>query len=70
MQKYEVIIYWSEEDQSYISEVPELPGCMADGKDYNEALQNVQTVINEWIETAKQLGSEIPKPKGRKLQYA
>ena len=70
MQKYEVIIYWSEEDQSYISEVPELPGCMADGKDYNEALQNVQAVINEWIETAKQLGREIPKPKGRKLQYA
>lgn len=70
MQKYEVIIYWSEEDQSYISEVPELPGCMADGNDYNEALQNVQTVINEWIETAKQLGREIPKPKGRKLLYA
>ena len=70
MQKYEVIIYWSEEDQAYISEVPELPGCMADGKDYNEALQNVQTVINEWLETAKQLGREIPKPKGRKLQYA
>ena len=70
MQKYEVIIYWSEEDQAYISEVPELPGCMADGKDYNEALQNVQTVINEWLETAKQLGREIPKPKGRKLQHA
>ncbi len=70
MQKYEVIIYWSEEDQAYISEVRELPGCMADGNDYNEALQNVQTVINEWIETAKQLGREIPKPKGRKLQYA
>lgn len=70
MLKYEVIIYWSEGDQAYISEVPELPGCMADGNDYNEALQNVQTVINEWIETAKQLGREIPKPKGRKLQYA
>jgi len=70
MLKYQIIIYWSEEDQSYISEVPEVPGCMADGKDYSEALQNIQTVINEWIETAKQLGREIPKPKGRKLQYA
>jgi predicted RNase H-like HicB family nuclease len=70
MHKYEVIIYWSDDDQAYISEVPELPGCMADGKDYNEALQNVQTVISEWIETAKELGREIPQPKGRKLKYA
>ena len=70
MHKYEVIIYWSEEDQAYISEVPELPGCMSDGKDYNEALQNIQIVINEWIETAKKSGRKIPKPKGRKLQYA
>ena len=70
MYKYEVIIYWSEDDQAYISEVPELPGCMADGKDYNEALQNIQIIINEWIDTAKETGREIPKPKGRKLQYA
>ncbi|HKJ81016.1 MAG TPA: type II toxin-antitoxin system HicB family antitoxin [Ignavibacteriaceae bacterium] len=70
MHKYEVIIYWSEEDQAYISEVPELAGCMSDGKNYNEALQNIQIVINEWIETSKKLGRKIPKPKGRKLQYA
>lgn len=70
MNKYEVIIYWSEEDNSYIAEVPELPGCMADGENYQEALKNVETVANEWIETAKELGREIPKPKGKKLQYA
>ncbi len=69
MSKYEIIIYWSEDDQCFIAEVPELPGCMADGKTYSEALDNVQVVINEWIETAKSLGREIPKPKGR-LLYA
>ncbi len=69
MSKYEIIIYWSEDDQCFIAEVPELPGCMADGKNYIEALDNVQVVINEWIETAKSLGREIPKPKGR-LLYA
>lgn len=69
MTKYEIIIYWSEEDQRFIAEVPELPGCMADGNTYNEALENVQVVINEWIETAKSIGREIPKPKGR-LLYA
>jgi predicted RNase H-like HicB family nuclease len=67
MNKYEVIIYWSEEDQLYISKVPELPGCMADGKTYSEALKNVEIIVLEWIETAKQLGREIPKPKGRLL---
>jgi len=67
--KYEVIIYWSEEDQSYISEVPELPGCMADGKTYEEVIRNVKVVIKEWIETAKSLGREIPIPRG-KLAYA
>ncbi|GAB6283774.1 MAG: type II toxin-antitoxin system HicB family antitoxin [Ignavibacterium sp.] len=70
MYKYEVIIYWSDEDNSYIAEVPELPGCMADGKSYKEALQNVEIVINDWIETAKELGRDIPKPKGKKLMYA
>lgn len=67
--KYEIIIYWSNEDNSFIAEVPELPGCMADGKTYQEAIINTETVINEWIETAKELGREIPKPKGR-LMYA
>ena len=65
MPKYEVIIYWSHEDQAFIAEVPELPGCAADGKTYEEALANAQTVIDEWIETARQLGREIPKPRGR-----
>jgi predicted RNase H-like HicB family nuclease len=69
MYKYEVIIYWSEEDHAYIAEVPELPGCMADGPTYEEALRNVRVVIDEWIETAKELGIEIPMPKG-KLAYA
>jgi predicted RNase H-like HicB family nuclease len=67
--KYEIIIYWSEEDNSYIAEVPELPGCMADGKTYQEALNNAEIIISEWIETAKQLGRPIPQPKGR-LMYA
>ncbi len=69
MNKYEVIIYWSEEDKAFIAEVPELPGCMADGKTKKEALENVEIIIEEWIETAKELGREIPKPKG-KLMYA
>lgn len=69
MIKYEVIIYWSEEDQSFIAEVPELAGCMADGQSYQEALANVEVVIQEWIETATELGRPIPEPKGR-LMYA
>jgi predicted RNase H-like HicB family nuclease len=67
--KYEIIIYWSKEDNSFIAEVPELSGCIADGHSYMEALQNVQVVINEWIETAISLGRPIPEPKG-KLMYA
>jgi predicted RNase H-like HicB family nuclease len=63
--KYEVIIYWSEEDQAFIAEVPELPGCAADGKTYRDALANVEVVIKEWIETATELGRPIPQPKGR-----
>ena len=70
MYKYEVIIYWSEEDNAFIAEVPELPGCMADGESCNEALKNVQIIISEWIETAKKPGRKVPVPKGRKLQYA
>ncbi len=67
--KYEIIIYWSEDDETFIAEVPELAGCMSDGKTYQEALTNVQRVIEEWIETAEGLGREIPVPKGR-LKYA
>ncbi len=63
--KYEIIIYWSQEDQAFIAEVPELPGCAADGKTYQEALANVEVIIREWIETAKELGRPIPVPKGR-----
>ena len=69
MPKYEIILYWSTEDDAYIALVPELPGCMADGKTAAEALSNVETIIQEWIETATDLGREIPIPKGR-LQYA
>jgi predicted RNase H-like HicB family nuclease len=65
MIKYEVIIYWSEEDKAFIAEVPELPGCAADGATYQEALANVEVVIQEWIETAKELGRPVPEPKGR-----
>ena len=67
MNRYEIIIYWSEEDQAYIAEVPELPGCAADGASHQEALANAQVVIDEWIETAKSLGRPIPQPKGRLL---
>ena len=69
MHKYEVIVWWSEKDQAYIAEVPELPGCMGDGETYEEALKNIQIIISEWVETAKKLGREIPEPKG-KLMYA
>jgi predicted RNase H-like HicB family nuclease len=67
MSRYEIIIYWSDEDQSFIAEVPELPGCMADGATYQEALANVEVVIAEWIATATELGRTIPQPKGRLL---
>ena len=69
MYKYEVIVYWSEADDAYIAEVPELPGCMADGATYEETVKNIQVIIAEWIETAKTSGREIPTPKGR-LLYA
>ncbi len=67
--RYEVILYWSDEDEAYIAEVPELPGCAADGATYEQALANARVVIAEWIETARDLGREIPEPKGR-LLYA
>lgn len=69
MYRYEIIIYWSEEDNAYIAEVPELPGCMADGATYEDTMENVKVIIDEWIETAKNLGREIPVSKGR-LVYA
>lgn len=69
MNKYEIIIYWSDEDKTFIAAVPELAGCMADGKSYQEALSNVEVIIQEWIETAKELRRPIPRPKGR-LMYA
>jgi predicted RNase H-like HicB family nuclease len=67
--KYELIIYWSDEDQSFIVEVPELPGCMADGKSYQEAVANVEVVVQEWLDTAREEGRAIPAPRG-KLMFA
>jgi predicted RNase H-like HicB family nuclease len=67
--KYEMIIYWSEQDKAFLVEVPELPGCMADGETREGAIKNANKVIRLWIETAKSLGREIPKPRGR-LVYA
>jgi len=69
MHKYEIIMYWSHDDNAYIAEVPELAGCMADGETAREALHNVEQVIQEWIETAEELDRPIPEPKGR-LSYA
>ena len=65
MIRYEIIVYWSDEDQAFIAEVPELPGCAADGATYQEAIANAEVVIREWIETATSLGRPIPQPKGR-----
>ena len=65
--RYEVILYWSERDQAFIAEVPELPGCAADGETYQEALAAAEVVIKQWIETAQELGRPIPTPKGRLL---
>ena len=67
--KYEMIIYWSEDDDSFVVEVPELPGCMADGNSYEDAVANAKQIVEEWIETAKELGRPIPEPRGR-LKYA
>ena len=69
MTRYEIILYWSEEDKAFIAEVPELPGCAADGATYKKALDNVQVIIDQWIETANELGRHIPQPRGR-LMYA
>jgi predicted RNase H-like HicB family nuclease len=67
--KYEMIIYWSQQDEAYVVEVPELPGCMADGRTYQEAVSNAEVIIAEWILTARELGRPIPQPRG-KLMYA
>ncbi|NES99245.1 MAG: type II toxin-antitoxin system HicB family antitoxin [Sphaerospermopsis sp. SIO1G1] len=63
--RYEITIYWSEEDQAFIAEVPDLPGCAADGETYQEALQNIEIIMQEWIETAQDLGRKIPEPTQR-----
>ena len=63
--KYEIIIFWSTEDDAFVAEVPELPGCMADGSSYQEALSNAEKVIQEWVDTAEELGRPLPQPKGR-----
>lgn len=67
--RYEIIIYWSQEDSAFIAEVPELPGCMADGQTYQEALANLEVVIEEWLDTARELKGPIPEPRGR-LMFA
>jgi excisionase family DNA binding protein len=65
--KYQMVIYWSDEDHAYLVEVPELPGCTADGKTRQEALANAETIIQEWMETAHDLGRSVPTPEGRLL---
>lgn len=70
MQKYEVILYWSNEDQVFVAEVPELPGCMAHGETQEAALVNVQQAIQLWIDTAREFGDPVPEPKGRRLMVA
>jgi predicted RNase H-like HicB family nuclease len=67
--RYEIIIFWSDEDGSFVAEIPELPGCMADGRTYQEAVARAEVAIQEWIDTAIELGRPIPEPKGR-LHYA
>ena len=68
--RYEIILYWSGEDEAYIAEVPELAGCAADGTSYQEALENAEVVIDEWIETARSLGRPVPEPKGGRVMLA
>ncbi len=68
--KYEIVIYWSDEDRSFVAEVPELPGCMAHGDTYDSALANVKDAMNLWIDTAKEFDDPIPDPKGRRLAFA
>ena len=68
--RYEIIIFWSDEDTAFVADVPELPGCMAHGSSHAEALNNAEQAIQLWLETARELGRPIPQPKGRRLLYA
>lgn len=68
--KYEIIIFWSDEDRAYVADVPELQGCMAHGDTYESALANIKSAMEFWIETAKEYNDPIPQPKGRRLAYA
>jgi predicted RNase H-like HicB family nuclease len=70
MPKYEIIIYWSNEDQVFVAEAPELPGCMAHGETEESALKNIKDAIELWIDTAREFGDPVPEPKGRRLMYA
>ncbi len=70
MSKYQIIIYWSDEDQAYVANVPELPGCMAHGETYESALANIKIAMELWIKTAKEFNDTIPAPKGRRLAFA
>jgi predicted RNase H-like HicB family nuclease len=70
MNRYEIIIFWSQEDEAYVAEVPELPGCMAHGDTYESALCNLREAVELWIDTAKEFGEPIPEPKGRRLIFA
>lgn len=70
MHRYEVIIYWSAEDEVFVAEVPELPGCMAHGESYESALASAQEAISLWVETAEEFGDPVPEPKGRRLEFA
>ena len=70
MHRYEIILYWSNEDEAFIAEAPELPGCMAHGDDQVEALKNIQAAMQFWIDTAEELGRRVPEPKGERLMYA
>ena len=68
--RYEIIIFWSDEDAAFVADVPELPGCMAHGSSHSDALNNAEQAISLWIETATELGRQVPQPKGRRLLYA
>ena len=68
--RYEIVIYWSEDDDAYLAEVPELPGCMSDGETHAEAAANAEDAMRAWIETARELGRAVPQPKGRRLRFA
>ena len=68
--RYEIIIFWSDEDAAFVADVPELPGCMAHGSSHAEALTNAEQAIQLWMETALELGRPVPQPKGRRLLYA